>query len=132
MGNSLVQVALNDSYRRLELAGLETEFVGQLIFEISGAEPSQKMVQAIYGHTEGNPFFMTEIIRLLGERRLPGGEPFEDDGLNELEIPHGVLNVIGQRLNRLSAECESALTTAAAIGRQFDFRVLGLLDGEVS
>ncbi len=114
------------------VVGLETEFVGQLILEISGAEPSQNLVQAIYGHTEGNPFFMTEIIRLLGERRLSGGDPFEDEGLGELEIPHGVLEVVGQRLNRLSAECESALTTAAVIGRQFDFRVLGLLDGEIS
>ena len=100
-----------------------------MIRDISGAEPSPELVQAIYSHTEGNPFFMTEIIRLLVERRLTTGEPGEV-GLGDLEIPQGVLEVIGQRLNRLSPECEGVLTTAAVIGRQFDFKLLGLLSEE--
>ncbi len=37
------------------------------------------------------------------------------------------MEVVGQRLNRLSRDCESRLTTAAVIGRQFDFPLLGLL-----
>lgn len=44
-----------------------------------------------------------------------------------MEIPQSVLEVIGQRLNRLSQECESILTTAAVIGRQFDFGLLAAL-----
>ncbi|MCZ6789880.1 MAG: LuxR C-terminal-related transcriptional regulator [Chloroflexi bacterium] len=73
---------------------------------------------------------MTEIIRLLGERRLLVREP--DEGLGELEIPQSVLEVIGQRLNRLSSNCESILTTAAVIGREFNFQVLGLLSEDTS
>ncbi len=49
-----------------------------------------------------------------------------------LEIPQSVLEVIGQRLNRLTAECEGVLTTGAVIGRQFDFRLLGMLNEEFS
>jgi DNA-binding CsgD family transcriptional regulator len=131
LSNVLAQFARSSSYHREELRGLETEYVSRLIRDISGAEPSPEMVQAIYAHTEGNPFFMTEIIRLLSERRLAADGP-KEDGLSGLEIPRSVLEVIGQRLNRLSTECESILTTAAVIGRQFEFRVLGLLSNESS
>jgi hypothetical protein len=65
---------------------------------------------------------MTELIRLLEERQSTDGAPV-DTVLSGLEIPQSVLEVIGQRLNRLSTECEAALTTAAVIGRQFDFEL---------
>lgn len=131
LSNTLAQLARGGSYHREELGGLESEHAGQLIKDISGAEPSQEFVQAIHGHTEGNPFFMTEIIRLLGERRLAAGGP-EEDGLSALEIPQSVVEVIGQRLNRLSTGCVNIFTTAAVIGRRFDFKVLGSLNQDIS
>ena len=129
--NTLARLARSDSYLREELEGLETEYVGQFIKDISGVEPSSALVQTIYGHTEGNPFFMTEIIRLLGQKGLASIGSGENS-ISVLEIPQGVLEVVGQRLNRLSTECERTLTTAAVIGRQFDFRVLGSLTEETS
>ncbi len=66
LSDTLARLARSDSYNREKLAGLETDEAGQLISSIGGFEPSQDLIQAIYGHTEGNPFFMTEITRLLG------------------------------------------------------------------
>lgn len=126
LSNTLALLARNDSYSRAELGGLESEHVGQLIKNISGEEPSQALVQAIYGHAEGNPFFSTEITRLLGDRILDADS--NEYGAGGLEIPQSVLEVIGRRLSRLSRECESVLTTAAVIGRRFDFRLLGSLN----
>ncbi len=131
LSRTLAQLARSGSYHRESLGGLESEYVGQLINDISGDEPSPGLVQAIFGHTDGNPFFMTEIIRLLTESRL-AGVPSGQPGLEELEVPPSVLEVIGQRLNRLSPECESILTTAAVIGREFDFGLLGSLSEEAS
>jgi predicted ATPase len=122
LSNTLARLARSESYAREELGGLEGEFVAQLISDISGQEPSQEMVDAIHALTEGNPFFTTELIRLLEERQSTSGAPLETV-LGGLEIPQSVLEVIGQRLNRLSTECESALTTAAVIGRKFEFGV---------
>ncbi|MCH8746021.1 MAG: AAA family ATPase, partial [Chloroflexi bacterium] len=126
LSNTLARLARSESYAREELRGLEGESVAQLINDISGQEPSQELVDAIHARTEGNPFFMTELIRLLEERQSTDGAPV-DTVLSGLEIPQSVLEVIGQRLNRLSTECEAALTTAAVIGRQFDFGVLSSL-----
>jgi len=122
LSNTLARLARSESYAREELGGLEGESVAQLISDISGQEPSQELVATIHARTEGNPFFMTELIRLLEERQSTDGAPV-DTVLSGLEIPQSVLEVIGQRLNRLSTECEAALTTAAVIGRQFDFEL---------
>jgi tetratricopeptide (TPR) repeat protein len=126
LSNTLARLARSESYAREESGGLEGESVAQLISDISGQEPSQELVATIHARTEGNPFFMTELIRLLEERQSTDGAPV-DTVLSGLEIPQSVLEVIGQRLNRLSTECEAALTTAAVIGRQFDFGVLSSL-----
>ncbi len=122
LSNTLARLARSESYAREESGGLEGESVAQLISDISGQEPSQELVATIHARTEGNPFFMTELIRLLEERQSTDGAPV-DTVLSGLEIPQSVLEVIGQRLNRLSTECEAALTTAAVIGRQFDFEL---------
>lgn len=111
--DTLARLARSDSYRREVLVGLENEHVGELIQDISAIEPTQQLVQAIYGHTEGNPFFMTEVIRLLGERNRATAEPQEygiEDVVGGLEIPQSVLEVIGERLNRLSGECVGVLS----------------------
>ena len=47
-------------------------------------------------------------------------------------IPQGVRETIGRRLSRLSADCSQALTIASVIGREFDFKVLKVLGGEVT
>ena len=131
LSNTLARLARTDHYRREELGGLETEYVGQLIKNISGADASREMVHAIYGHSDGNPFFTSEIIRLLGQERLTATGAGSDIA-EGLEIPQSVLEVVGQRLNRLSTECEDTLTTGAVIGRQFEFRLLGLLSERTS
>ena len=42
-------------------------------------------------------------------------------------FPEGVREVIGRRLDRLSEECNRLLITASLVGRECDFRLLGVL-----
>ena len=117
-------------FQRVLLRGLDQEDTAQLIETSAGIEPTAGLVEALYSHTEGNPFFMTEVIKLLSE----SGELTADHiGTPEgLRIPEGVREVIGQRLNRLSQQCNEVLTTASVIGREFDFRLLNILSGGMS
>ncbi len=50
-----------------------------------------------------------------------------DRSVEQLGIPEGVREVIGRRLNRLSAAANQALSLAAVIGRDFDLAVLAAL-----
>ena len=71
---------------------------------------------------------MTEVIRLLSESgELTAGHVGTPAGLR---IPEGVREVIGQRLNRLSEQCNQALGVAYLIGREFDFKLLHTLKVE--
>ena len=85
------------------------------------------MVENVFAHTEGNPYFLTEVVRLLTQQGELGGA--ESAGSPSLRIPEGVREVIGQRLNRLSQECNRVLATASIIGREFSLdQLLRLFD----
>jgi len=69
--------------------------------------------------TEGNPFFLAEVVRLLAAEGT-----LEAPSSATLTIPEGVRDVVGRRLDRLPQEANKALTVGAAIGRDFDADVL--------
>jgi eukaryotic-like serine/threonine-protein kinase len=101
---------------RIPLRGLSTEDVARYIEMTSGSPPAPGLAEAVHRQTDGNPFFVGEVVRLLAsEGRLDGGA----DDLAPV-IPEGVREVVGRRLDRLSPETNKALRIAAAIGREFD------------
>ena len=122
---TLAQLSRHPVFQRASLEGLSQEDAGRLIETIVGFTPAQGLADQVYLHTEGNPFFMAEVVRLLSER----GElfPGSDWTSGRIGIPEGVKEVLGQRLNRLSDQCNYALTNAAVIGREFNFELLSVL-----
>jgi hypothetical protein len=78
----------------------------------------------VHRHTEGNPLFVTEVVRdlvqsgELTEARIVGRSSWS------VRIPEGVREVIGRRLDRLSDRTNESLTFAAVIGRQFSLAAL--------
>jgi DNA-binding SARP family transcriptional activator len=107
--------------RRLELTGLAEREVAELVMAlgVAGAEPA--FVHALHGETEGNPFFIEEVVRHLRE----GGHDLQSDvSLTEAGVPDGVREVTARRLRRLTADSRQALQVAAVIGRDFDYDVL--------
>jgi class 3 adenylate cyclase len=114
----------------LSLSGLDRGEVGRFIAGVTGTDPAADLVTAVHGQTEGNPYFVGELVRLLeAERRLDAG------GLEGAGIPEGIRHVIGRRLNRLSEEANASLAAASVQGRDFDLdvvaRVTGLPTGDV-
>ena len=77
--------------------------------------------------SEGNPFFIEEVIRSLIERGLVY---HEDDrwkareDIMELEVPDTIQSVILARVDRLEAEAKYVLQCASVIGRLFKHRLL--------
>ena len=131
LSESLARLYQSRSFYTTVLTGLEAADVGPFIQAASGSRASPQLVDAVYAHTEGNPFFMSEVIRLLAEK----GELEEASnsaGPVSLGIPRSVLAVVRQRLIRLTAETRQVLSIASVIGRDFDFRLLGVLNGELT
>jgi tetratricopeptide (TPR) repeat protein len=83
-----------------------------------GVEPDDALIDAVHAKSEGNPFFVVEIVRLLSaEGRL-------ETAPAEVAIPEEVRELIARRVGRLSGVCRDVLAIAAVIGRDFDVRVL--------
>jgi ATP/maltotriose-dependent transcriptional regulator MalT len=118
----LAELAREQQDQRLPLARLSPDETGSLVASLSGATPAAALVQAIHHQTDGNPFFVQEVVRHLQsqEHGLAGAGPRPEDwGLSE-----GVREVIGRRLSRLGVETQRLLASAAVLGDGFDTPLL--------
>ena len=113
---------------RLPLAGWDRDETARFMRAAAGAEPPAELVAALHGLTEGNPFFVDEIVRLLlaeGGGRLPA--------TLALRLPGSIRATIRERLRPLTADCLRTLEAAAVIGREFDLAtLLATLDGDAA
>ncbi|WP_028059144.1 ATP-binding protein [Candidatus Solirubrobacter pratensis] len=107
--------------RRLELGGLNEGEVAELVIALSAAPATGSFVRALAGETDGNPFFIEEVVRHI---RDTSGALTEEITLEEAGVPDGVREVTARRLRRLSENARSVLLVASVIGREFDFDVL--------
>jgi predicted ATPase len=85
--------------RRLELTGLAEAEVGELVAELASAPATKPFVHALAGETDGNPFFIEEVVRHI---RDTAGALTEEVTLEEAGVPDGVREVTARRLRRLS------------------------------
>jgi DNA-binding winged helix-turn-helix (wHTH) protein len=128
--------ALNREARflRLQLKGLAAPDVDRFLELVLRQVPPAGLAAAIQRETEGNPFFVSEVVRLLLAEGALEGEPGARRDLKAaplvIDIPEGIREVIGKRLNQLSPACNRLLGHAAVIGRQFGLDVLRPLVGE--
>jgi DNA-binding CsgD family transcriptional regulator len=103
----------------------ETGAMLQAIFDLG--RPAQGEFQdTIYTLTEGNPFFIEEILKSLiatGEISFTDGA-WDRKPLGELHIPRSIADAVQQRSDHLSASARHVLLLAAVAGRRFDFALL--------
>ncbi|MBN1630817.1 MAG: AAA family ATPase, partial [Thermoleophilia bacterium] len=115
----------------VELTGLDRKEVAPEADPGTGAGPGANMsgvahggttpAADVYRVTEGNPFFMTQLVRL---RLLESESPEPRPGGPVLSREEGVRHVVLRRLSRLSAPCRETLDVASVIGREFTQPVL--------
>ncbi len=108
---------------QLDVGGLPEDEAMELVRLRAGGTPSLAFVQALYRETEGNPFFIEEIVRHLTD----AGVRSQDAGARDLErvgLPEDVRDVISRRLDRLAPGSIEWLRVAAVIGRDFDSALL--------
>lgn len=83
--------------------------------------PSERLAGAVYAKSQGNPFFMAELVRQL--RREEKIDP------DQLTLPNVALDIIRQHVAALDPDTRSFLTAASVIGVQFDMTLLEAVAG---
>jgi class 3 adenylate cyclase/tetratricopeptide (TPR) repeat protein len=116
---------------RIELSGLDDSGVLSFMEAAAGQtldDAGVGLAHAVYRETDGNPFFVSEVLRHLSETgaifRDATGRWTAEDSLEQVALPDSVREVIGARVGRLGPEAERVLSLAAVIGRDFDLDLL--------
>src|SRR4029453_248932 len=98
-----------------------------LVATTVGTRPGERLVRAGHERTEGNPFFVTELLRLLqSEGKLQGGDAMT---AARRAIPVGVREVLQRRLARLPEQTNAVLLVGAIAGRGFGLGLVGAWPG---
>jgi class 3 adenylate cyclase/tetratricopeptide (TPR) repeat protein len=119
--------------QRLELGGFQEPDVRDLVGSIGLERASNQLVGTISHATGGNPLFIQEVVRQLGE----GAKLEERSGYlvtslaaEDLQLPVDVTGAIAAHVRELGEASRQALTLAAFLGEQFALDDLAALVGE--
>jgi DNA-binding SARP family transcriptional activator/tetratricopeptide (TPR) repeat protein len=121
--NALVELRRDGLAAQLEIRGLNEAETAELVGLRADERPSRAFVHALYEETEGNPFFIEEIVRHLVEAGVHASSASASE-LQRFGLPEGVTQVIAWRLGRLEAPALELLRVAAVIGRDVDAALL--------
>jgi predicted ATPase len=97
---------------RLSLAGLDETGLGALLRDRAGHDAPPDFVRVLLEETEGNPFFVEEVVFHLVETGViyqRDGTWVSDLAADDLGLPEGVRDVVGRRLSRLSPAANELL-----------------------
>ena len=113
---------------RIDLHGLDLDDVAGLVIGTSqNADPqTQALCSELYHETEGNAFFVGQMIEHLRETGVLAGEPGRMHlvpGTERLGLPQGVRELVGRRLHLLPEGSDDVLAVAAVQGRAFSVAV---------
>jgi regulation of enolase protein 1 (concanavalin A-like superfamily) len=112
--------------QRILLRRLSEPAVAEMVTALVEEPLPLSFLAPLHRQTEGNPFFVEEVLKHLVEE----GAICQEDGRwqiqlrEQLSVPQSIKVTIGQRLQRLSEDSRDALTLAAVIGQQFSFDLL--------
>ena len=143
MINSAALVELLGALRRLSIAtdriglsGLDEDGVASLMEGLAGHAldgAALRLAGAVSRETDGNPFFVVEVLRHLAETgaiyRESSGRWSARSDFDLTSLPDSVRDVVRARLVRLGDDAERAVSLASVIGFEFDLDLLAEATG---
>lgn len=118
---SLGELTKHSNFQRVNLQGLAREDMRDLLELVTGETPSDVLLKTVVTQTEGNPFFATEVVRMLAQEGMLNQVSVE--GIS-FKVPAGVKEAISRRLHPLSEHCVQVLTVASVVGREFEIALM--------
>ena len=115
----------------VSLRPLDATQVASMLGAIFGPEAvfDQAFIAKLHALTEGNPFFVEEVLKAL----IVDGDLAVADGawrarpLEHVRVPRTAAEAVGRRLAGLSEDAREIVAVAAVAGRRFDFELIRAL-----
>ncbi|UCF07228.1 MAG: tetratricopeptide repeat protein [Thermoplasmata archaeon] len=115
-------------YQEIELGRLDEGYMDDILNSLLGrTDFADEFKTQLYRETEGNPFFIVELVRLLVDERtiaMRDNVWMLEKDLKEANMPSKVHDVIVRRLNRVGDEGREILDYAAVMGEEFTSDIL--------
>lgn len=133
-----LQIFLDDLKRErsvveLPLASLSEEATRTIVAETIHCPPQevQAIAKIIHHKTEGNPFFVNELLINFYHEKLftlqDGKWSWRLSQIQEMKINDNIVDFMVARLNRFQPETQRVLQLAACIGNRFDLKTLAVI-----
>lgn len=127
--------ASGETIHHVVLQPLQQAHVNQFISETLRTEPerSQPLAELLYRKTQGNPFFLTQLLKSLHQEQLlrfnfqRGGWEWDIDRLQGIDISDNVVELMVSQIQKLSLSTQAILKLAACIGDKFTLEVLSIV-----
>ncbi len=127
LADALAALHREPGAERLTLHGLDDAELLTLLETRAGhalADDGVALRDALSAETDGNPFFVGEVLRHLAETQAISedeqGRWIADADLRTAGLPVSIREVVGRRVARLGTPTRDALSVAAVVGRDFD------------
>lgn len=131
LNETLADLHREAGVERTVLGGLDRAAVGAFVAAVRGpaaAEERATLAEAIHAETDGNPFFVREVLAHLAENNL-GALPGR--GAPESVLPDSVRDVVARRVARLSTAANQVLRVGSVAGPVFSIELLEHLSGTI-
>ena len=122
LSETLAELNRESGFVRIPLKGLSRDEVTSYVHQRAGTDPVPALIDRLYEETEGNPFFLSEMVNLMVDEGT-----LDSTSVSDMALPDGVREALGRRLDRLSEDANELLQTAAVVGREFAHETLDLL-----
>ena len=120
---------------KVVLQPLQVTHVNQLISDTLHIDPekSKLLAELVFNKTQGNPFFLTQLLKSLYQEQLlffnfrEGGWQWDMESLQTIDITDNVVELMVSQIQKLSPKTQNVLKLAACVGDKFTLGVLSII-----
>ncbi|MEH2003259.1 MAG: serine/threonine-protein kinase PknK, partial [Nostoc sp.] len=122
----------------ISLQPLDIKYINQLIAETlkCSTEKSKYLAELVKSKTQGNPFFLTQLLQYLYRENLLSFDHYKNDfqwDINKIEVVEITDNVVDltiEKITKLDEKTQKVLQLAACIGNQFNLEILSIVNNK--
>jgi len=128
MRETLSRLKEEDTVRLMDVSRLDQPSVSEIVKSyIDRGDLPEDFVWTIYRETEGNPFYIVEILDSMMQEGVIEPDSFDWDPeveLSNISVPSSIKDTTNRKIERLGRDEKKVLYFAALIGNEFNFEIL--------
>jgi DNA-binding SARP family transcriptional activator len=127
LGQALGELLRHPGGERMAVSAFASADVAALLERLTAEPPDGDVIAALMDRTGGNPFYTTELVRLVSSEHRR--RPLTAVDVRALDVPSGIRDVLLRRIGQLPGDTQSLLLVAAVAGRDIQPELLECVAG---